>query len=351
MRAGRNLALSVLVAGLVVAWFATSTQVSAPPPAPSVSEPPPPASASSGALEEAAPGPTSEVLDRRGDLVRLPLVGSLDIVRTAFVSALERPSRPCRPGTAGCRCESLDDAEFTRRCDAGLVCLYDTCWGGRVPLPTTYYYTDRAAQDAQEVKRLIQSHFDLRPGQHAVDVGCGRGPDTVVMAEDVGPTGLVFATDIDKGALAQTLETVAKTATRPTAPVKTVWVESPRSTGLESVPDGSIHLMLFLNSVYFQRQEPPEEARAYLQSFLRKLVPGGRLIYHYDWLPPERLTHEEHVKLFVEAGFDDEVGEIPMPPQIPAKTQIYYDDPAVFTPPPHTRGFIAVFKRPMARAQ
>lgn len=45
----------------------------------------------------------------------------------------------------------------------------------------------------------IASHFDLRPGQKILEVGCGQGDFTVVLAAAVGDSGHVTA--VDPGAL------------------------------------------------------------------------------------------------------------------------------------------------------
>jgi len=45
---------------------------------------------------------------------------------------------------------------------------------------------------------------DLHPGEHVVDVGCGAGLDTLIAAQQVGPTGQVIAVDMTPDMRART---------------------------------------------------------------------------------------------------------------------------------------------------
>ncbi|MDP6946256.1 MAG: class I SAM-dependent methyltransferase, partial [Myxococcota bacterium] len=212
--------------------------------------------------------------------------------------------------------------------------------------PETYYYSERALEDPNDIRALIAEHFGLSAGERAADIGCGTGQVTAELARVLGPTGVVYATDIDAGALERTRANLARSVTGPAAPIETLLATMRRDTGLEAVADGAIQLMLMINSARFEKAEPAEEARAYLARFLRKLAPGGRLIYHYDWLDPDRLNRAEHEALFISAGFDPEVGTIPMPAHIPEESFVVTMGREKRTKTPLTRGFIAVFKRP-----
>ncbi|EFK98186.1 MULTISPECIES: SAM-dependent methyltransferase [Streptomyces] len=53
-----------------------------------------------------------------------------------------------------------------------------------------------AAQVAQTAHRLaLAAHWKPRPGARLVEIGCGQGDTTAVLADLVGPTGHVLATD------------------------------------------------------------------------------------------------------------------------------------------------------------
>src|SRR5262249_29274828 len=62
-----------------------------------------------------------------------------------------------------------------------------------------------------EMPRLRQE-LTLAPGMSVADVGAGRGEMTVAIAAEIGPTGHVYATDIDPEALEQIRARVAAAA-------------------------------------------------------------------------------------------------------------------------------------------
>jgi len=246
----------------------------------------------------------------------------------------------CVAGTAGCECA------HPQACDEGLECRWDICYGGEVTPPDTYFYTERSLQDYDDTKRLIQRYLDLSPGDHVADIGCGKGSMTVAMSRLIGPTGKAYATDIDPSALTRTRENLQANTNAKYSPLETFLAKSPRDTGLESVPDGTLRVMLMINSVFFERDEDQADAAEYMGRFLKKLAPGGRLIYHFDWIEPQRLTFEETTRLMLKAGFSEEVGEIPMLPHIPEETYVVSGSIATAVPKPLKRGFIGVYTRP-----
>ena len=52
--------------------------------------------------------------------------------------------------------------------------------------------------------------LDLQPGETAVDLGCGTGPNLPHLVEAVGPTGRVVAVDLSPGMLAQARQRVER---------------------------------------------------------------------------------------------------------------------------------------------
>src|SRR5215475_8834107 len=64
-----------------------------------------------------------------------------------------------------------------------------------------------------EMPRL-RHELALKPGMSVADVGAGRGELTVALAADVGPSGLVFSTDVDTHALEQIRARVTTAALR-----------------------------------------------------------------------------------------------------------------------------------------
>ncbi len=51
----------------------------------------------------------------------------------------------------------------------------------------------------QPIADRLAAALDVRPGERAVDVGCGRGAVTLRLAEAVGDTGHVTAVDVAPG--------------------------------------------------------------------------------------------------------------------------------------------------------
>jgi len=50
-------------------------------------------------------------------------------------------------------------------------------------------------KETNKIKRMLR-HGGLRPGSQVIEPGCGTGRLTGILADAVGPTGLVFACDI-----------------------------------------------------------------------------------------------------------------------------------------------------------
>src|SRR5690606_33096795 len=63
--------------------------------------------------------------------------------------------------------------------------------------------------DSPEMARLREV-LALRPGMSVADVGAGNGQLTLALAREVGPTGRVFATEIDSERVAALRATVEK---------------------------------------------------------------------------------------------------------------------------------------------
>ncbi len=117
--------------------------------------------------------------------------------------------------------------------------------------------------DRQREPGKIVAALGLKPGQRVADVGAGRGYLTFRLADAVGPSGHVLATDVDDDAVA-TLK--LRAAARPEITVRQVQPDVP---GLEP---GAYDLILMSEVDHFL-----SDRVAFLRHLKTALAPGGRL--------------------------------------------------------------------------
>ena len=120
------------------------------------------------------------------------------------------------------------------------------------------------ADPADEMKRLA-ALMDWKPGTIVADIGAGNGKYAFAAAQLVGPSGKVFATEIDQEKLAKLRSEVAKRHLN-----NVIVLESKEAdTNLPSECCDAI----FLRRVYHHLTRPAEFDAA----LVRSLKPGGRL--------------------------------------------------------------------------
>jgi ubiquinone/menaquinone biosynthesis C-methylase UbiE len=147
-------------------------------------------------------------------------------------------------------------------------------------------------EDEEEPSRAIAA-LDIRPGQVVADVGAGSGYYTVRLAERVGPTGRVFAADIQPEMLDLLRARVKRS--------RLDQVELVRSTETDpGLPEGLCDLVLMVD-VYHELARPQEVLRK-LRASLR---PDGRLVLiefrkESPWVP----IREEHKMSVKEARME-----------------------------------------------
>jgi SAM-dependent methyltransferase len=158
-----------------------------------------------------------------------------------------------------------------------------------------------------EMPRL-RAELALAPGTSVADVGAGAGALTVALAAEIGPSGRVYATDIDPEALEEIRGRVAAAGLRNV----TILQARARDTGLPT----SCCDAVVLRRVYHHLSEPT----ATNLDLLRALRPGGVLAiidfpplfsWRWPWSPKDpggkRTGHGVAAGLVVEeltaAGF------------------------------------------------
>jgi ubiquinone/menaquinone biosynthesis C-methylase UbiE len=120
------------------------------------------------------------------------------------------------------------------------------------------------ADATDEIKRLA-SLMDWKPGTIVADIGAGDGRYAFAAAQLVGPSGKVFATEIDEEKLAALKSEVTKRHL-----TNMIVIDSKEAeTNLPAECCDAI----FLRRVYHHLTKPAE----FDQSLLRSLKPGGRL--------------------------------------------------------------------------
>ena len=174
--------------------------------------------------------------------------------------------------------------------------------GRRYALTMSYLgadWLDRSERVQEEEPDAALDAIALAPGSIVADVGAGSGYMTVKMAKRVGPTGKVYANDIQPEMLLLLRQRLAKEKITNVEPVLGA-VDDPK------LPADAVDLILMVD-VYHEFQQP----QIMLRRMRESLKPGGRLVLleyrKEDPAIPIRFDHKMSVaeaKLEVEAeGF------------------------------------------------
>jgi ubiquinone/menaquinone biosynthesis C-methylase UbiE len=127
------------------------------------------------------------------------------------------------------------------------------------------------ADDAAQAARLFEL-LELKPGMTIADIGAGSGEMTLLMAARLGPSGKIFATDINEDRLKE----IRAAAARDRLDNVVVLEGAERETNL---PAGCCDA-IFIRDVYHHFPDPGAMNR----SLLASLKPGGRLAI-IDFVP------------------------------------------------------------------
>lgn len=141
-------------------------------------------------------------------------------------------------------------------------------------------------EDPERAVRML----GLKPGMKVADIGAGVGYYSLKIAAEVGPTGKVFATDIQPGMIERLRANIAKAGLKNIEPV----LSTEAATGL---PDHSVDLMILVD-VYHEFSQP----RTMIQGLKRALKPDGRLVlFEFRKEDPKVPIREEHKMSIAEA--------------------------------------------------
>ena len=128
------------------------------------------------------------------------------------------------------------------------------------------YFALAWGTDDQELADEIAEMLAIRPGGTVADIGAGHGQMAVRMAEKVGPTGRVFATEIDPALIGQISQRVRNAGLNNV----TVVTATPTDSGLPADCCDAAYMI----GVYHHITDPG----ATDASIFRALKPGSRLL-------------------------------------------------------------------------
>jgi predicted methyltransferase len=127
-------------------------------------------------------------------------------------------------------------------------------------------WLERPEREDEEAPSRAIDALELKPGMVVADIGAGSGYYAVRLAQRVGPTGRVFATDIQQGMIDILNRRIANERIEN---ITTVLggVDDPR------LPPRSLDLAIMVD-VYHELQSPQQ----FLQRLRQCFKPGGRLV-------------------------------------------------------------------------
>ncbi|HEX6162104.1 MAG TPA: methyltransferase domain-containing protein [Vicinamibacterales bacterium] len=127
-------------------------------------------------------------------------------------------------------------------------------------------WLERAEREDEEAPSKAIDALDLEPGMVVADIGAGSGYYASRIAKRVGPTGRVYATDIQPGMI-DILERRIKNEGLTNVTAILGGADDPR------LPPASIDLAIMVD-VYHELQQP----QLFLQRLKPVFKPGGRLV-------------------------------------------------------------------------
>lgn len=127
-------------------------------------------------------------------------------------------------------------------------------------------WLERSEREGEEHPDDALDALNIKPGMLVADVGAGTGYITARLAKRVGPTGKVFATDIQPEMLSRLREKLDREHVTNVEPVLSTQADP-------KLPAGKLDLILMVD-VYHELTQPQRVLRKMKES----LKPGGRLV-------------------------------------------------------------------------
>ena len=139
-------------------------------------------------------------------------------------------------------------------------------------------WLERPEREEEEQPTQLLAALPIKPGDVVADIGAGSGYLTWRLAQRVGPTGRVYANDIQPEMLALLRTNVLAHGVTNVLPVLGT-VTDPK------LPTNAVDLAIFVD-VYHECDHPYE----FIQSLCRSLKPGGRVVFveyrgEEKWIP------------------------------------------------------------------
>jgi predicted methyltransferase len=158
---------------------------------------------------------------------------------------------------------------------------------------------DDPKRDAWQKPEALVAALELRPGMHVADLGAGTGYFVRRLAQAVGPTGAVYAVEVEPKLVAHLRERAEREGTTNVVPVLT-------SKDRARLPAGGVDVLLLVDTYHHL------DGRVdYMRRAAEVLRPGGRVVV-VDWhkrpLPEgpdmdHKLAREQVVAEMERAGY------------------------------------------------
>lgn len=118
-----------------------------------------------------------------------------------------------------------------------------------------------------QMPQRVMDELDIGPGMNVADVGAGIGYFTLKLSKRVGKAGKVYASDIDKNALAFLDER------RKDAGLDNISIIHGREDD-PMIPKASVDLVLIVNTIQLVKEKP-----AFLKNIRKSLKKKGKLVF------------------------------------------------------------------------